>query len=308
MRDKQEAETKRQALIEQLRDVRAQREQIVELGEGGICPICARPLGTHFRSVLDVLDKQIETITVDGKYFRARIEQLAAMPPEVTTLDERRRELTDAVDQARATSRRGAGGGAGAGHDPGAIWSRRTNDTRRSLVSWRGLAVNYDAARHGEVRALVDRLAPLAARATKLAAQLEREPVLVEERTTVRAKADEVQRRRADVARQTQALGFSEDAFDALRGTFDSAEVELRTAELAAVGAETELAAAKAALATAEQARAELARGEERLAVLGRDRRLHDELDRAFSDLRTELNQWPCARKSPISPAGTSAS
>jgi exonuclease SbcC len=33
-----------------------------------------------------------------------------------------------------------------------------------------------------------------------------------------------------------------------------------------------------------------LARSEERLAVLVRDRRLHEELDRAFTDLRTELN------------------
>src|SRR5439155_13477765 len=95
VRDKQAAETKRQALVDQLLDVERQREHILNLGENGICPICARPLGTHFRSVLDVLESQIETITIDGKYFRARIEQLAAMPVELTTLDERRRALFD---------------------------------------------------------------------------------------------------------------------------------------------------------------------------------------------------------------------
>ncbi|HXD47785.1 MAG TPA: SMC family ATPase, partial [Gemmatimonadaceae bacterium] len=52
VRDKQEAETRRQSLLDQLRDVERQREHIVELGESGTCPICARPLGTHFRSVL----------------------------------------------------------------------------------------------------------------------------------------------------------------------------------------------------------------------------------------------------------------
>ena len=43
VRDKQEAETKRQSLRDQLRDVQSQRDQIVELGENGTCPICARP-------------------------------------------------------------------------------------------------------------------------------------------------------------------------------------------------------------------------------------------------------------------------
>jgi exonuclease SbcC len=97
VRDKQEAETKRESLRDQLRDVEQQREQIVELGESGICPICARPLETHFRTVLEVLDNQIESITVDGKYYRARIEQLVEMPAVVKALDERRRAVFDAI-------------------------------------------------------------------------------------------------------------------------------------------------------------------------------------------------------------------
>ena len=289
VRDKQEAETKRHALIEQLKDVRAQRDQIVELGEGGICPICARPLGTHFRSVLDVLDNQIETITVDGKYFRARIEQLAATPPEITALGERRREL---MDTSAKLERRVAEIQSGLRSLSTIHVDLIAKEERHSTVSRElaALAVSYDAARHGEVRTAVERLMPLAVRATKLAAQLEREPLLVEERTAVRSKLDDIQRRRAEIDRQKKALAFSEDGFNALRGRFDAAEAELRSAELAAVGAETELAAAKVALASAEQSRAELARAEERLVVLGRDRKLHEELDRAFSDLRTELN------------------
>ena len=49
VRDRQEAETKRQALLDQLHDVEQQRTHIVELGEEGVCPTCARPLGDHFR-------------------------------------------------------------------------------------------------------------------------------------------------------------------------------------------------------------------------------------------------------------------
>ncbi|MGH7616307.1 MAG: AAA family ATPase, partial [Gemmatimonadaceae bacterium] len=78
VRDQQEADTKRRALLEQLKDAEAQRNRIVDLGENGTCPICTQPLRSHFRTVLDTLENQIETITFDGKYWRARIDQLAA--------------------------------------------------------------------------------------------------------------------------------------------------------------------------------------------------------------------------------------
>ena len=83
-----------------------QRDQIVELGESGTCPICARPLETHFRTVLEVLDTQIETITVDGKYYRARIEQLAEMPPEVKRARRAARAVVRERRKARAANRR----------------------------------------------------------------------------------------------------------------------------------------------------------------------------------------------------------
>ena len=40
----------------------------------------------------------------------------------------------------------------------------------------------------------------------------------------------------------------------------------------------------------AKQAKGEFDRAQRQLESLQRDRRLHDELDRAFSDLRTDLN------------------
>ena len=84
VRDKQEAETKRQALRQQYTELKEQRERLVAAGEEGTCPTCARPLGGHFRSVLDVLDAQIETVLVDGNYYKNRMEQLEEAPEEVT--------------------------------------------------------------------------------------------------------------------------------------------------------------------------------------------------------------------------------
>ena len=45
VRDRQEAETKRQSLREQYVELKEQRDRIVSLGAEGTCPTCARPLG-----------------------------------------------------------------------------------------------------------------------------------------------------------------------------------------------------------------------------------------------------------------------
>jgi DNA repair protein SbcC/Rad50 len=290
VRDKQEAETKRQALVDQLNDIRRQREQIVELGENGTCPICARPLETHFRTVLEFLDNQAETITVDGKYFRARIEQLEAMPLEVKTFDEQRRELFDTVGK---LERRLAKVQAAVQELAALTRDIATKDERHVVVrrELETIAVSYDAARHGQVRQLIERLTPLSVRAAKLAAQLEREPHVTAERERVRASLAQVVARLSALAERRGALDFSETSFAELRERYEHAAGELRAAELNAVGADAELASAQSAFEAAEQARAELAKNEEHLAVLVRERRLHEELDRAFTDVRTDLNQ-----------------
>ncbi len=290
VRDRQEAETKRQALLDQLRDTEQQREQIVELGENGICPICARPLETHFRTVLEFLDSQLESIKVDGKYFRARIEQLATTPPELTALDERRRVQFDNVGK---LERRLAKVQAAVVELAALVRDVGAKDDRRAVVARElgTISVSYDAARHTEVRGLVERLTPGSARAARLSAQLERAPELVTERDRVTACIAEIDTRLAQLTAKWEGLRFSEETFGEMRERYELSAAELRAAELSAVAANSELTAAHASLEAADRARADLAENEKKLMVLVRERRLHDELDRAFSDLRTDLNQ-----------------
>lgn len=289
-RDKQEAETKRQALLDQLHDVERQREQIVELGENGICPICARPLETHFRTVLEVLDAQAESITVDGKYYRARIEQLAVIPTEVAAFDERRRQLFDEVAR---HERRVARVQAAAQELGGLIRDVAAKEERLGAVvrELSTISVTYDAERHGEVRRLVQHLTPLSVRAARLATQLEREPQLAADLAATTSRMAETEQCLAVLAARTHSLHFSEEAFGHLREQYEACAAELRAAELSAVAAESEVWAARGALTAADEMRAELVKHETQLGELVRDRRLHEELDRAFTDLRTELNQ-----------------
>lgn len=290
IRDRQEAETKRQALLDQLRDVTQQRDQIVELGENGICPTCARPLNDHFRTVLELLDSQLETITVDGKYYRARLEQLADMPPQVKELEERRREVFESVGRLeRRLTKVQLAVQELAALDPDLAAKEQRYDTIRAEQA--KIHVAYDAARHVEVKRQLDVLAPLAANAARLTAQLEREPDLRQEGERAATLVATVQLRLEELTRKRDALRFSEASFGEMRASYEQAAAELRAAELAAVGADAEVGSARAALASADRAKAELARAEQQLAMLTRERRLHDELDRAYTDLRTDLNQ-----------------
>jgi DNA repair protein SbcC/Rad50 len=290
VRDRQEAETKREALVGQLKDAQQQRDQIVTLGEGGICPICSRPLETHFRSVLELLDAQIETITFDGKYYRSRIDQLAVMPPEVAALDERRRQLPD---QLAKLERRLANAQSAVHEMTVLVRDLEAKERRRDglALELSAIAVRYDAARHADVRASVERLTPLSAQAARLATQIERERPLTEEGERVRRARVDVDARVAGLVERRLAVAFSEQVYATTRDAYERAAAALREAELAAVAVDAEVAAARTSLASADQARADLERAEARLAELTTERRLHDELDRAFGDIRTDLNQ-----------------
>jgi exonuclease SbcC len=289
VRDRQEAETKRQALRDQYAELRLQRDRLAAAGDEGTCPTCARPLAGSLRSVLELLDSQMETVRVDGNYYKGRVEQLLEMPDDVRELDEKRRALTQEVtalerrlmkvqlavqELAQLTSDIGAK-------------DERLAALARELDA---IPAGYDAARHDTVRRELDRLMPLDAKATRLSAQIEREPALVREQGQVREHVAAVERRLAELRERRQAITVSEIDFLALRDAHERASEELRRAELSVAAAESEATAAAAALEVAQRAARELAERQRLLGELNGRKRLHDELDRAYTDLRTDLN------------------
>lgn len=290
VRDRQEAETKRDALRQQFTELREQRERLVAAGEGGICPTCARPLGGHYRTVLDLLDGQIETVRVDGKYYKDRLEQLEEMPADIRTLDETRRAIFLEV----GTLERRLAKVQHAVQELGQL-TRELSIKEQRLSSLQGdLSVvpgGYDRARHDAVRAEIERLGPIDQRAARLGAQIDREPHLTRERDRAVQTNAALQGRLTELRQRRASAVFSEDVFTALRAEHDRVAEEARSAELAAVAAEGEAATARGAREAALAAQQALERGQQRLAVLQSDKRLHDELDRAFNDIRTDLNQ-----------------
>ena len=289
VRDRQEADTKRTALREQYAEVKEQRERLVSAGEDGTCPICERALHDHYRSVLDHFDEQMANLIADGKYFTSRIEQLEEMPTDVRELDERRRATFDDVGK---LERRLAKVQLAVQELAGLMRDLHAREQRFAQVhsDRESIPGGYDATRHAAARRELERLRPLDARATRLATLMERRPVLESERDRAAAGMASAQHRVTSLSAHRDVLAFSEQGYAALHVLHDQAAAELRAAELDAVAAEGDATGAQAAVARGEQARLELQRVRGQLEALDRERRLHDELDRALTDMRTDLN------------------
>ena len=289
VRDRQEAETKRDALRRQYAELKIQRDRIVDLGEDGACPVCTRPLDQHYRGVLEHFDDQLETIAVDGRFYNTRLDQLEEMPDEVKQLDEARRALTAEVgtlERRLAKVQAAVQELSQLTKDIGAK-EQRHETVRRDLGA---IPPGYDGAKHASLRREVERLVPLNERATRLSAQIDREPQLDHDRRRATEALGTLRDRLASLRERHQSIAFSEGDFTSLRAAFETAAAEARAADVAAASAQGDANAARLALESAERSRRELERVQAQLDGLQVDRRLHDELDRAYSDLRTDLN------------------
>jgi exonuclease SbcC len=289
VRDRQEAETKRQALRDQYAELRTQRDRLASLGPDGPCPTCTRPLGANYQTVLDDLDEKLDMVQVDGRYYKDRLEQLGQPPQEVKALDERRRALTGET----AGLERRLAKCQSAVQELAQVTREHEQKAARHAALERDLAAipaGYNAARHAELRRHVERLVPLDAKAARLGAMVDREPQLRREQERVRAGSEGVRTRLADVRARLARIEFSEAEYAAIRAEHELAAAAARAAELAAVAADGEVRAARGALESAQASLRELEKMQGKLGALQRERRLHDELDRAYSDLRTDLN------------------
>jgi exonuclease SbcC len=289
VQERQYAETKRAELLKQWEDVRDQKDQIAKLGREGACPTCRRPLGDEYEAVVGLLDRQLEAITADGKYFRQRLEQLADAPPRVRETEATRDALI--ADQRQASGRAG---------ELRARREERTRAARDLEVARRRAAeiersfaarpTGYDAERHDAVRAELARLEPLAREAAQLEVKAGRAEILVREAELAERELSRREERAAQLEAAVAAEGFSEAEFLKARERHDRASLDLRGAELAVAETRGELSGAEMGVREAERREGERTARERQIAELRAQHRLHNELDKAFSDLRGELN------------------
>ena len=289
-REKTDATAQRRALLEQYNDLKAQRDRVVAAGEAGACPTCGRALGNEYAGVLELLDSQLEQVRQNGQFYRARLEQLAEAPAELAQLEARRQELQSGVEneaQELAVATAAAEAAMALGKQLERLADGATELTRQAGA----LLGGYDRARHEAVRQRVAELEVRVARAQRLGAEAERVPRLAEALGSAEARRGFQVEQLAGLERELAAMAFTEEAFQAASAEMQRLEAAWRVADQDVAVAQAELAAAQERLADAERAEHEAASRAARAAEVQLDLRLHSELDRAFDDLRTELNQ-----------------
>jgi exonuclease SbcC len=289
VREKEYATTRRADLLKQYDEVKEQRDRIEQLGPEGMCPTCRRPLGSEYAEVLGLLDRQMQAIVEDGKYFRQRLEQLAPPPDAVAAAEAAREAL---VGESRRASERAGELRAQLEERERATAQRRGLETRGRVLDGmiRARPTGYDPQRHDAVRAELTKLEPLALEAAMLAERAKRAEILVKEAELAEQALSVHERRAHELAAAVAGEQFSAEAFATARERHDRTARALREAELAVAETRGELTAAEAGIREVERREAERAARERQIAELKVRLRLHHELDRAFGDLRADLN------------------
>jgi len=289
VRDAQDARTKRQGLLDQYQELKEQRQRIVTAGPEGDCPTCARPLRAEYGKVLGVLDRQMEDVVANGNFYKQRIEQLQLEPRELDETDRRRVALEQELSEVTGeTGRLDALAQEGRSlRQEGERLTRRISELEASLGP---VPRPYDQARHEALVPRIRELEPLALQAERLRGAADRGAAASAELETVAAERASASRAVDELRSRVTELGFTEQAYREARDAEATAERTRRDAELALVRARGESAAAAEAVEAAVRRRAERVEREREAQAAGVELALHQELDRALSELRTELN------------------
>ncbi|MFQ5702602.1 MAG: AAA family ATPase [Gemmatimonadales bacterium] len=289
IRDKQDAETKRQSLRDRYRDLQDQRERIVAAGSEGECPTCARPLGPEYGSVLKALERQLEEIEIDGRYFAQRVEQLSKEPSELA--DKREILAQSNRDYERGVERVTNCESRVREREQVASQLRELEDRKAQLEQEiKDLPEVYDADRHEAVRDELRSLEPVKTRGVELRVKAEAAETLVQRAEAAESVVSEAETRFDQLRKALEDLGYSDDLFARARESYEQAESAVREAELQLVAVEGDRKAARAAVELAERRVREREERAARVDNIKADLHLHDELDAALGDLRVELN------------------
>ena len=289
LRDRQDADTKLQGYRDRADELKTQIRQIKEMGSDGPCPTCGRPLGADYERMLDEMEDQWVSLVQDGKWWASRVDQLKEKPEEVGELEARVRHLseqTDAVAHKHARCE-------GAIKELEALRAEqgeREAQRARLVAELETLPPGYDREQHRRADARLAELQAIATRAARLEETAGRRAARERERAEAVGREEEASRRGEAAVAERAALGFSEEAFAAVRAEHEAAAARAQAAELRVSELRGDQRAAEGAFQSAERAERQYHERAKDLEERETDLRLHEELDSAFADLRTELN------------------
>jgi exonuclease SbcC len=287
--DRQDAATKREQLRAQYKTLQEDRKRIVAAGPDGACPTCSRPLREEYETVLRALDRQLEEIELNGKFYAQRVEQLSDEPEAMREADALTAEARGAAEAAAETL---------------AAVRVREHEAREAAGERERIAAAvaaleaeiarlpdaYDGRRHDELRGLLAEREPLLQQAAGLRVKSERAEALVGEAEAADRELSARERVLQDLDDRIAELDFSEERYAAARVAYEVAQAAVQEAELTWRMRDSDVGTARATQDTVVRRLAEWERQAARADGVRTDLRVHEELDGAFGDLRTDLN------------------
>lgn len=289
VREKQDAETKRAALLKQHEDTAKQLQRLTDTGPTVVCPTCGKPLGKEYDAVLEDLQASLDEIVLQGKFYRQRIDQLATVPAEVS-------EARRALDAAEGSVQRHT---AAVARLEAELAERKVVEAtltraRERLQELEGRLASsptsYDEALHQTVKQRLAVLEPLREQLTRLTVAAERAAALVPKAALAEQELSRAEAEVAALRQRLTGLGWSAEEYEAMRLKVQAAEQHRQAAEVNRARADAELSAAEEHQAAVAARRAERDRRQAQLNQLRDELLLSQELDRAFTDLQDELN------------------
>ena len=289
VRDAQDVKTKLESHLSQFKEFKEQLDQINKLGPNGACPTCTRPLGKEFENVKGLLERQLEAVADNGKYYRQRDKQLSKPPAELVkgekgldAVDKEIQKLTEGLGKLRNMT----------AEEPTLKKEQRELTDRIKVVEAQlaASAAPYDRKRHQEVRGLLALLEDIKLQVERLKVLADRAESLVQEFEVAEQALSERELQARKVREQMESLGYREYDFNVLQEEVEAAGRALREADLSVIRIRAELSSAEEALKQVARRREERRRREQEAREISTGLKLHGEVDRAFTDLRTELN------------------
>jgi exonuclease SbcC len=289
VRDKQDAETKRQSLLKQHAELKKQLDRLREVGPTTTCPTCGKPLGKEYQKVLDDLEASLLDATQEGRFYRQRIDQLAGEPAELAKARSVAAEAEAQLAKEQAAVVRLEA--ALASRVQEVAKAARSRDRSARLTGELAAApASYDEATHKAVRDRIKSLEPLRTQLTRLSAVAERAPPLVPKAAEAEQELSRREARVIELKAKLSELGWSAEAFDAARAGHQEAERDRQAAQISLVRSEAERKAAEEHRAAVARRREERDQRVLEVERLRGEVTFNQELDRAFTDLRDDLN------------------
>ena len=287
--DQQDAATKRTSLLKQFEDYQKQVARLKEAGPVSICPTCGKPLGKEYEKVLDDLETSLAEVVQEGNFYKRRIAQLAAEPAELAKA-KAAAEVADRIQKADHVAVVRAEAGVA---ERERLRLRALQDEERATALAAELAAtptSYDELEHRRIRDRLAALEPARTQLARLSAVADRAPTLVPKAAAAELAHSRFETIIAERRARLVTLGWSAELHEQAKQAFQEAEQAIQAAQIGTVRSELERKAAEEHRAAVARRREERDARAVEIDRLRGEVIFHQELDRAFTDLRDELN------------------